>query len=131
MITQPGISATVQAAPALPSQKTVEVASRSVSPVQIAPGQQPQDNRETVSNSSSQQQVPADELKRATDELLKRLGSVVPELQFSVDKDSGRTIIKVTDPATNELIRQIPAEEVLRLSKELDRLQGLLLNRRA
>lgn len=130
MSTQP-ISGPVQAAAAQPSQKTVEVASRSVPPVQIAPKQLSQDVRKAFTNLSAQQQVPADEMKRASEELQRRISAMAPELQFSVDHDSGRTIIKVTDPSTNELIRQIPAEEVLQLNKELDRLQGLLLNHKA
>jgi flagellar protein FlaG len=36
-------------------------------------------------------------------------------LQFSVDQASGRMIIKVTDTETNEVIRQIPPEQVLEL----------------
>ncbi len=99
--------------------------------VQIAPRHLSQDAQQTISNLPPRQPATADELKRATEELQRRIYAVAPELQFSVDRDSGRTIIKVTDPATNEIIRQIPAEEVLRLNKELDRLQGLLLNRTA
>ena len=34
-------------------------------------------------------------------------------LQFSVDDASGRMVIKVTDTETNEVIRQIPPEQVL------------------
>ena len=58
-----------------------------------------------------------------------------PNLTFSVDKDSGRTVIKVVDPATHEVLRQIPAEEILRMDKNLDqmieRLKGLLIDRQA
>ena len=98
---------------------------------QVASKPLSQDDRKTISNSLPQQQVMSEELQRASEELQRRISAVAPELQFSVDHDSGRTIIKVTDPATDELIRQIPEEEVLRLNKELDRLQGLLLNRQA
>lgn len=34
-------------------------------------------------------------------------------LNFSVDEGSGRTVITVTDTITGDLIRQIPAKEVL------------------
>lgn len=36
-------------------------------------------------------------------------------LHFSVDDASGRMVIKVTDTETNEVIRQIPPEQVLDL----------------
>lgn len=40
-------------------------------------------------------------------------------IQFDVDKDSGRTVIKVIDAKSGEQIKQIPAEEVLRISRQL------------
>ena len=41
-------------------------------------------------------------------------------LSFHIDKGSGRTVITVVDAATNEVVRQIPAEEVLALSRALE-----------
>ena len=39
------------------------------------------------------------------------------ELHISVDKESGRTVIRVIDPESKELIRQIPQEEILALAR--------------
>ncbi|HLV01697.1 MAG TPA: flagellar protein FlaG [Acidobacteriota bacterium] len=47
-----------------------------------------------------------------------------PVLSFRVDEDSGRTFIVVTDPVSGETIRQVPPEEVRRLSSLFDRLRG-------
>lgn len=41
------------------------------------------------------------------------------DLQFTVDEDSGRTVIKVLDTETKEVIRQIPPEELLRIAHHL------------
>ncbi len=41
------------------------------------------------------------------------------ELNFSIDESVGRTVIKVINAKDNELIRQIPAEEVLAVAKHL------------
>ena len=61
-----------------------------------------------------------------------RVSRAAPELSFSVDQSSGRSIIKITDPVTNEVIREIPSEEVQRIDKALDQFQrGLLLNSKA
>jgi flagellar protein FlaG len=38
-------------------------------------------------------------------------------LQFSVDEDSGRSVIRVVNAETQELVRQIPSEEALRISR--------------
>ena len=41
------------------------------------------------------------------------------DLRFNVDDATGRTIIKVIDPETDEVIRQIPQEEVMELARFL------------
>ena len=46
------------------------------------------------------------------------------QLSFLVDESSGRTVIKVVDPASGEVIRQMPSEEVLKVAAYLDS-QGL------
>jgi len=40
-------------------------------------------------------------------------------LDFSVDEITGHTVIKVTDSQTGDVIRQIPAQEVLAIMQEL------------
>lgn len=50
-------------------------------------------------------------------------------VQFQVDGD--KTIVKVVDSETNQIIRQIPSEEAIAISKSLDKLQGLLINSKA
>jgi flagellar protein FlaG len=52
-------------------------------------------------------------------------------LEFSMDDSTGKTVIKVVDNSTNELIRQIPSEEMLEIARALDRLQGLLVHQKA
>ena len=58
-------------------------------------------------------------------------------IQFKLDDDSGRTVIKVVDQKTGEEIKQIPSEEMLeisrRLSDQLDKedLSGMLIKSRA
>jgi flagellar protein FlaG len=52
-------------------------------------------------------------------------------LQFSVDATSGRTVIRVLDAETQEMIRQIPAEEVVHLSRWLKGSSGALFDANA
>lgn len=51
-------------------------------------------------------------------------------LQFSVDDQSGDTVIKVIDSETDEVIRQIPAEELLVVRSSLEEYRGMLLEMR-
>ncbi len=53
------------------------------------------------------------------------------ELRFDIDEASGRTIINVFDADTDELIRQIPPEEIVNLAEHFQDLQGGLLQAQA
>ena len=59
------------------------------------------------------------------------VASLSTSLQFSVDHDTGHTVVKMIDTATNQVLRQYPSDEMLAISKSIDRMQGLLVNRKA
>lgn len=73
------------------------------------------------------------------DEALRDLNGYVQNvqrnLQFNIDDDSGQTIIRVVDSETDEVIRQIPSEEVVALARHLKSMsegeQGLFLQEKA
>jgi flagellar protein FlaG len=73
--------------------------------------------------------------KNSVQEATKRLQDFVSgvrgDIQFSVDSDSGKTVVKVVDSSTKEVIRQFPSEEAIDLAKALDRFQGLLVKQQA
>lgn len=52
-------------------------------------------------------------------------------LEFSIDNDSKRTIVKVVDQATKEVLRQIPSPEALELAKSLSSNSGTLIRQTA
>jgi flagellar protein FlaG len=52
-------------------------------------------------------------------------------LEFSVDASSHRTVVKVVDSQTKELIRQIPSVETLEIANALEQAQGLLIKQQA
>ena len=47
------------------------------------------------------------------------LRSVGRSVQFSIDKQSGETVVSIRDAETGEMIRQIPSAEALRLAQTL------------
>ncbi len=59
------------------------------------------------------------------------VGSLNKGLEFSVDKDSGRDVIKVIDRDSKEVIRQYPSEEVLDLIANLSDAAGNFVNSKA
>ena len=54
------------------------------------------------------------------------------DVSISVDRDSGRIIVKLVDPESGEVTRQIPPDEVLKMARKLRDLQpGQLVNEKA
>ena len=65
-------------------------------------------------------------------ERLNELAQVIRrELHFSVDKATGRTVIKIIDAESKEMIRQIPSEEVVALIAHLQEFGSGLLKEQA
>jgi flagellar protein FlaG len=71
-----------------------------------------------------------DQLKSAADKTNAFLKALDVELLFSIDEDTGKTVVKVTDKKTGDLIRQIPSDEMLAIAKVLDTLQGLIIRKK-
>ena len=59
------------------------------------------------------------------------VGSLNRGLEFSVDEDSGRDVIKVIDRNSGETVRQYPSEEVLDLVASLSDAAGTFVNIKA
>ena len=76
-----------------------------------------------------------EDLSKAVVELNDYIQSVNRGLEFSVDEDSGRSIIKVVDSETGDIIRQMPSEEILNIAQFLREGQreteGMIFNERA
>ena len=72
-----------------------------------------------------------EEVREASKEIQQSVANNSTNLQFSVDEDTGRTIVSVIDTETRQVVRQIPSEEVMRMSRALGRMQGLLFNGKA
>ncbi len=65
---------------------------------------------------------------KATQEFVSTINS---SLEFSIDKDTGISVVKIVDKETEEVIRQIPSEEMLSIAKALDTIKGLLFHQKA
>ncbi len=72
-----------------------------------------------------------DQVHQAVANINKSLQSLSQDIEFSVDHDSNRTIVKVVDQKTKEVIRQIPSPEALEIAKALDTVKGLLIKQTA
>ncbi len=75
--------------------------------------------RDNNLSTESQQTPDTKKLDEAVQKINEHIQVVQHELHFSVDEDSGQTVIKVMDLETNEVIRQIPNEEALNIARGL------------
>ena len=71
------------------------------------------------------------QVEQALERVRQTVQSLAQDLHFSVDKESGKTIVRVVDSTTKEVIRQIPSEEILSISHAMDRIAGMLLKDKA
>ena len=73
----------------------------------------------------------AEQVKQAVQKIQGAVDNLAHNLQFSIDEDTGKTIVKVMDARTNEVIRQMPSKEAVEIARTLDKVQGLLFNGKA
>lgn len=52
-------------------------------------------------------------------------------LKFLVDTDNGKPIVQIVDRETQEVLKQIPSVEMLKIAKAIEKMQGVLISREA
>lgn len=131
-------------------ERTIEI--RSVGgnlPTSPVPQTQPQDKlartistlpeQAATSPASQMQGTPAtggaqpsrNEVEESVDTLNQFIKSLNNPMLFSIDEDTGKTVVKIVDSSTQEVIKQIPSEEILSIAKALDKLKGLFIEQKA
>nr|WP_315254480.1 flagellar protein FlaG [uncultured Duganella sp.] len=82
-----------------------------------------------ANDSSAARPVSKTELKSSVDAINRFLENN-NEVHFSIDEDSGVSVIKVIDTETKKILRQFPSEQSLQISKNLTT-KGLLIDSEA
>ncbi len=90
-------------------------------------------NKETITAKEEATPVVIDRenLETMAQKLQDFIGSLNRGLEFSVDDDSGRDVIKVIDKNTGDTVKQYPSEEVLDLVASLSDAAGTFVNMKA
>ncbi len=86
------------------------------------------DSGQTVPSIKESSQPSSQYLEHATESLNKHVQSLKRDLHFSIDEDTGETVIRVVDSESQKLIRTIPSEEFLNVQERLNQNVGVLLN---
>jgi flagellar protein FlaG len=67
-------------------------------------------------------------LQAAIDTLNAAVKKTPTALSFSRDDSSKRFVVQVTDTNTGEIIRNLPGDAVLRMSRQLDSMKGIIFD---
>jgi len=70
-------------------------------------------------------------LQEAVGKIRQILQNTDSHLEIEIDPDLQRVVVKIVNGDSHEVIRQIPAKELLNLAKSLPDLKGLLLREQA
>ena len=118
----------------MPIDNLTQIGSSVVRPVKSGSAAQPAAPRQELpgSGKSLPAQAPStSDVQQAVSRLNDYAQSLRRDIQFSVDKSSGDTVIRVVDSNSGETIRQMPTEEMLVIAHNLEHAQGLFVNTKA
>ena len=112
-------------------------ANRPVTPLPTASRAQPSGTTNAGGNelpligaSGGKAEAPAQPTTQQVEQVVAKLSdfvqSVQRDLSFTVDDNTGSTVIIVRDSQTDQVVRQIPSEELLQLAQNLNELQEKL-----
>ena len=79
-------------------------------------------------NEVSKTELSPEKLEKVVQQLQDFMGEMNRSLQFKVDEDSGRNVIKVIDKESGDLVKQYPSEEVLGIVAKLAEATGVLVD---
>jgi flagellar protein FlaG len=68
---------------------------------------------------------------KAAQQIQSFVQSMGRNLNFSVDSTTGYHVVRVTNPETGEIIRQLPSEELLRIAQSFAQINSALVNQKA
>lgn len=83
---------------------------------------------ETSQRPAKAEKLSKEEITALVEELNKAMQMVGTTLAFYVDEHTKKTVVKVLDAQTHEVIRQIPPEQMLEISQKISELMGILVD---
>jgi len=83
------------------------------------------------SNVDAMSQPTREVVAKAAADIQQFVQSMGRNLSFSVDEVSGYHVVRVVNPSTVELVRQLPSEELLKIARDFERLNNVLVSQRA
>ena len=119
--------------PTDPNITTGPQVSRASNVVELRPEAPAASNAETSDTATTDTDLSTTEASELVQQVREVTQNLQRSIEFSVSEELGRTIIKVYDTNTDQLIREIPAKELQRLAETIHKQlsEGLLLQEKA
>ena len=106
--------------PAAPAPSDTLAAAGMSALTAAATAQPPKDPRTQAKDSQDLQDA-----VRTANEAVRKMST---NIKFETDHSSGQVVVQVIDAETQKVLRQMPSEEMLSLSKAIDRMRGLMIH---
>lgn len=111
------------AAPAARTSETAE-ATRAIDTPQVR-------KNERMADTTDMTEANREQVLAAVTEMQDYMDAAGRNIQFQLDDDSGRMIVRVTEASSGDVIRQMPSEEALRLAENLAEIRSVLFRAEA
>lgn len=92
----------------------------------------------TPTSAPATREADAAQVQEAVEQINNAVKEKRNDVEFAIDDDSGRVVVKLIDRQTQEILKQFPSEEVLQMSKalgetikKLGSLKGLIVEDKA
>ena len=95
-------------------------------PTTVAISRPDQSDEQNRNEQSEQQQASPDQIKKAVEQLNKRMNN--SEVLFGIHEGTNRVTIKIVDKSTKEVIKELPPEKTLDMIAKAWELAGLLVD---
>lgn len=79
--------------------------------------------------SSAREEIPREEVERATDKLNKMMGIIDKRLKFAIHEKSERVMIEVIDQESGNVINEFPPKQLLDFLGSFRELVGMLVDK--
>ncbi len=70
-------------------------------------------------------------LDQAAKSANRQMEQIASQIRFNVSNEAGRTIVRMVDTQTKQILLQIPNEQMMKIAQDPAKLQGLILSQKA
>ena len=106
-----------------------QVAATSVKPLATAPVEQKAQAGKVLPAANTNVSTSQTELNKSIEQIQVMMDLRQRSVQFTTDNESGTNVVKVVDGESGDVIRQMPAEELLSFMRNLTRMMGTFIDK--